>query len=299
MLGRMRFFRRRPDQNQGGPLLFRRVAVIGVGLIGGSLAKAIKQNRLAREVIGFSQHPANLDWAIKNGVIDSGQQDARRAVHDADLVILATPVSVIASVLATIGPNLRRGCIVTDVGSTKVAIVNAAKESLPSSVFFVGSHPLAGSEKAGVQNTNEKLFEGSLCIMTPTDQTHKMATERVRRLWNKVGANVKFLSPQDHDLILANVSHLPHVVAYALMQAIPLAHLEYSGLGLRDATRIAASSPQVWSDICLANDKNIIHGLDELARNLAAVRRAISANDAKVLVNFFKEAQSRRASLKT
>ncbi len=279
--------------------MFRKVAVIGVGLIGGSLARAMKKQRLAREVVGFSQRPTSLDWALKNGVIDSGHQDVRKAVHDADLVILATPVGIIPTMFATIAPHLRRGSIVTDVGSTKTSIVNAARQSLPNSVFFVGSHPLAGSEKTGVENSQENLFQGSLCLMTPTDQTHKMAVERVKRLWVRLGANVRILSPEEHDKILANVSHVPHVLAFALMQSIPPQHLEFGGPGFKDMTRIAGSSAQMWNDVCMANSTNVINGIDELVQKLAFIRKAVNTNDQKQLLNFFKEAQTKRENLKT
>ena len=294
----MRFFRRRSEHGHG-PILFRKVAVIGVGLVGGSLARALKKQQLAREVVGFSQRPTSLEWALKNGVIDSGQQDVRKAVHDADLVVLATPVSIISSMIMTIGPFLRRGSIITDVGSTKSSIVSAAHEYFPSSVFFVGSHPLAGSEKTGVENCSEELFKGSLCIMTPTDQTHKMAVERVKRMWIRLGANVKLLSPDEHDKILAHISHLPHILAYSLMQTIPPNYLEYGAQGLRDTTRIAGSSAQMWSDICMANSKNIINVIDSLVKNLSAIRKAINTNDHKMLVSQFKEAQAKREALKS
>lgn len=299
MFGSMRFFRRRSEHAAPtGPILFRKVAIIGVGLVGGSLAKALKKQQLVREVAGFSQRPTSLEWALKNGVIDSGHQDVRKAVHDADLVVLATPVSIISSMIMTIGPHLRRGAIVTDVGSTKSSIVDAARECLPSSVFFVGSHPLAGSEKTGVENCNEELFKGSVCVMTPTDQTHKVAVERVKRLWARLGANVKFLSPDEHDKILAHVSHLPHILAYSLIQTIPLSYLEYGGQGLKDTTRIAGSSAQMWSDICMANSKNIINVIDALVKNLSAVRKAVNTNDHKMLMSQFKDAQVKRESLK-
>jgi len=278
--------------------MFRKIAIIGVGMIGGSVAKAIKKQRLAREVTGYSQKQTSLDWALKNGVIDSGSQDIKKVVQDADLVVLATPVSIIHSTLLMLGPYLRRGAIVTDVGSTKASIVNTAREHLPPSVFFVGSHPLAGSEKTGVENAVENLFPNTTCIMTPTEQTHKMAIDRVKKLWNKLGANVKIMPPEEHDRALTYVSHLPHVLAYALIQSIPPQYLEYGAQGLKDSTRIANSSAQMWSDICMANAQNIVNAIDETVRNLAQLRKAITSGEAKGLLNQFKEAQAKRESLK-
>src|SRR3989338_7448360 len=146
--------------------------------------------------------------------------------------------------LPIIGGSLKRGCIVTDVGSTKEAIVEAAQKNLPSHVFFVGSHPLAGSEKKGALFGSAELFHSSLCIMTPTDKTNKAAVEKIKNLWTKLGATVKFLPPNEHDKILAYISHVPHLLAYALMGAIPSEYLEYATQGLKDTTRIAASDPE-------------------------------------------------------
>lgn len=298
MFGKMKFFRRRPDQAGPGPILFRRIAVIGVGLVGGSLAQAVRKQRLAREVVGYSQRASSLDWAVKNGVIDVAVHDLRKAVQDADLVVLATPVSVITSILGTIGPHLRRGCVVTDVGSTKANIVQAAQEQLPSSVFFVGSHPLAGSEKRGVENSRPDLFQKTLCLMTPTSRTHKMAIDRVRKLWQRLGAEVKFVAPEEHDRALTYSSHLPHVIAYGLIRSIPQDYLAYGAEGLRDTTRIAASPASLWNDICLANSKNLIGAIDEVAKNLGEIRRALARADQKVLTQIFKEAQTKREGLR-
>ena len=276
---------------------FRKVTIIGVGLIGGSLGLAIKQRRMARTVVGVSQRQSSLNAAMKNHAVDEVYQDVKKAVAGADLVVLSTPVSIITSMLMNIGPNLKRNCIITDVGSTKVSIVKTAQDYLPGHVFFVGSHPLAGSEKKGVQNARPDLFEGSQCLMTPVATTNKMALERVKRLWIQLGAKVKFISPQEHDRILAFTSHLPHIVAYALMAALPDGDLEYCGQGFKDSTRIAASTPQIWADICLGNSKNIVTGLDEMTRKLAAIRRSVVMQEPKSLIDFFKNAKVKRDKL--
>ena len=277
--------------------LFRKVTIIGVGLIGGSLGMAIKKRRLAREVVGLSQRHATLVTALKTGAIDHGYHDVKKAVTNADIVILATPVSIITGMLSMIGPSLKRNCIVTDVGSTKVPIIEAARRHLPASVFFVGSHPLAGSEKKGVQNASAGLFENTICIMTPAEDTNRIATERVKRLWTKLGANTKFISPEEHDKILAYISHLPHILAYALMETIPPDYLGYAAQGLKDTTRIAASSPQLWNDICMGNSKNMINVIDETVKTLSSLRKCIAANDDKNLMDHFKIAKSKRDQL--
>jgi len=274
--------------------LFRKVAVVGVGLMGGSLAKAIKKHRLAREVVGMSRRQSTLTAALQEKAIDKGFHDVKKAVANADLVVLATPVSIINNMLSTMGPFLKRNCIVTDVGSTKASIVHIAEKKLPKHVHFVGSHPLTGSEKKGIQNADVDLYKDAFCILTPTDQTNKSACEKVKRLWTKVGARIKILTPDEHDRILSYISHLPHVLAYALIETIPKDCLEYAATGLKDTTRIASSSPQVWNDICIGNSKNIIHSLDELVKNLSLIRKAIVTDNQKVLVGHFKTAKNKR-----
>ncbi len=279
------------------PTLFRKVAFLGLGLIGGSLAKAMRENRLAKEIVGLSQSQQTLTIALKEGIIDHGYHDISKAVANADLVVLAAPVGIITNMLSSIGSHLRRGCIVTDVGSSKQAIVLAAEKYLPANVFFVGSHPLAGLEKGGVANANANLFQNATCIMTPTDATHRIAKERIKLLWSKVGAHVKFMPADEHDKILGYISHLPHMVAYALMETIAPEFLPYAAQGLKDTTRIAGSSNQMWTDIAVSNKKNLIKAIDEMAKNLSLIRKAVSTDDQKTLLNFFKNAKAKRDSL--
>src|SRR3989338_718568 len=174
----------------GGSQLFRKVTIIGVGLMGGSIGMALKRRKLAHEIVGLSQQQTTIATAIKNGAIDHGTHDLKKAVQNADLVILSTPVSIIAEILPTIGPHLKRNCIVTDVGSTKSSIVSAAQKFFPPHVFFVGSHPLAGLEKKGAEFADADLFVNAACLMTPTDKTNRTACDRVKMLWTKLGAKV-------------------------------------------------------------------------------------------------------------
>jgi len=274
--------------------IFRRVAIVGVGLIGGSLGMAIKKRRLAREVIGVSHRHAVLDAALKAEAIDAGFTDINKGIVNADLVVLAAPVHAIVKLLTTINPNLRRGCLVTDVGSAKFEIVEAAEKVLSNPNFFVGSHPLAGSEKKGVDHASADLFEGSLCIMTPTAKTNQMAREKIKHLWSKVGAKVKIISAEEHDEMLSYVSHLPHLLAYGLMETIPKESFEFASQGLKDTTRIASSSPQMWNDICMANSRNILKSLDELVQHLSSLRKAIVNRDQKSLTQHFTKAKENR-----
>ncbi|MEW5894378.1 MAG: prephenate dehydrogenase/arogenate dehydrogenase family protein [Candidatus Omnitrophota bacterium] len=278
----------------GYQFLFKKVAIIGVGLIGGSLGKALKKHKMVKEICGVSRRKEALIEGVKDQAIDYGTQDIQKAVVNADLVVLATPVNVLASMFESIAPFVRRGCIVTDVGSTKVSIVNTAHEALQTPSMFVGSHPLAGSEKRGVEYASAELFEGSTCIMTPVAETHRAAVDRVRRMWTGIGAQVKIMSPGEHDEILAYISHLPHIIAYNLISSIPENHLALAAQGLKDTTRVASSSPEVWSEICLANSRNIIKVLDEFVGNLSLLRKAVSEGDEKALIAELTKAKTKR-----
>ena len=273
--------------------IFRRVTIVGVGFMGGSLGMALRQHKLAREVVGLSSRPSSLVEAIKVGAIDEAITDVDKAIRHADLVVLATPVESIIKLFPTINPFLRRGCIITDLGSTKAEIVETA-ESLTHPSFFVGSHPLVGSEKKGVENARADLFDKAVCLMTPTKMTNPMIKEKVKYLWTKLGAQVKFLLPEEHDEILAYVSHLPHVLAYALMEMIPDKYMEYGAGGLKDTTRIASSSPQIWHDICFSNPKNVVKSLDQLVKVLSEIRKAIVGRDNRALMNHFMKGKEKR-----
>ncbi len=279
------------------PLTFRKATVVGIGLLGGSIALALKKNHLAREVVGVSRRQAALHFALKNKIIDHGTSDVVKAVENADLVILATPIQTILSLLVSLGGRLKRGCIVTDVGSTKTSIVSAAQKHLPGHVFFVGGHPLAGSEKKGVEFSDAGLFAQSFCLLTPTEKTNKDALEKVSEVWTRIGCTLKTVSPDEHDSILAFTSHVPHILAYGLIDAIPADFITYGASGLKDTTRIASSSPQLWNDVCMQNSKNILKSLDEVIRVLSTYRKAITARDEGTLTEAFKRAKDKRDTL--
>lgn len=278
----------------GRQFLFRKVTIIGVGLIGGSLGKALKKHKLAKEIVGVSRRKEALVEAVKSHSIDHGTHDVKKAVINADFVILATPVNVVSSMFEMIAPHVKRGCVVTDVGSTKVSIIGAAQKKLSNSAMFVGSHPLAGSEKRGVENAVDSLFEKSTVIMTPIKETNRGAVDKVKKMWEKIGATVKTMSPEEHDRVLGYISHLPHVLAYALIGIVPDTCLPFAASGLKDTTRIAASSPEVWNDIFIANSKNVIRSIDECVSNLSHLRKAISESDEKILKNELRKAKIKR-----
>jgi prephenate dehydrogenase len=259
--------------------------------MGGSLGMAIKKHHLAREVIGLSHRQTALAQAVKMKAIDVPCLDVKQAIINADLVVLAAPVESIIKLCGTINPYLRRHCIVTDVGSAKAHIVESAERILTNPGLFIGSHPLTGSEKYGVENATEDLFNGATCVITPTAKTSQIARLKIKHFWTKLGMEVKILSPEEHDEILAYVSHLPHLLAYGLISSIPSNFLEYASRGLKDTSRIAASSPQMWSDICIANSKNVLNALDKSVEHFAHFRKAIVNRDHKELVRQFTNAQ--------
>ena len=277
--------------------VFRKVTIIGVGFMGGSLGLALKKHGLAHEVVGVSHRQVTLDKAIELKAIDAGFTDLQKGVFNADLVVLAAPVQAILQQFSLINPHLKRGCLVTDMGSVKSEIVDRAESVLAQPGMFVGSHPLAGSEKKGVEHATADLFANARCIMTPTAKTTPVAKEKIKFLWTKLGSQVEILSPEDHDKILAQVSHLPHLVAYALIGSIGKEYLSQVPQGLKDSTRIAASSPQVWNDIFLANHKNVLDALDALVKNLAFLRKAIIQRDQKDLLQYLEKAKEKRDNL--
>ncbi len=277
--------------------LFRRIAIVGVGFMGTSLGLAIKKKGLAQTVIGIGRHETSLREATDLGAIDESTLDLQKGIQNADLIVLATPVNSIIDTLDAIGRHHKRGCIITDLGSTKATIVEKADKVLHHSVLFVGSHPLVGSEKKGPTHAAGNLYEGSVCLMTPTDKTNRLAKEKIKQFWSQLGATVKTLSPVEHDEALAYVSHLPHLMAFALMKAVPDKMFDYAAGGLKDTTRIAASDPEVWRDIALSNNKPLLKALDEAVKNLSVIRKAIVTKDKDGLNDAFGQAKVKREKL--
>lgn len=273
--------------------LFNNVAIIGVGLIGGSMALGIKKKGLASRIIGVSRHKSTLIWANKNRVIDKGSQDLR-IIQDADLVILATPVNTILNLADLISKFIKEDCVVCDVGSTKAEIVSKLSNIFPN---YVGSHPLSGSEKRGIQNASADIFKNSVCILTPTNNTNPMALNKIRRMWRELGARVVLLPPDKHDRILSFVSHLPHIVAFSLIGIIPDEYLRFGSSGLKDATRIALSDSQLWTDIFLSNKKYVMKAIGLLHGNLSQIESAIRKRDRKLLTRTLREAKEKRGIL--
>jgi prephenate dehydrogenase len=274
--------------------MFKKVAIIGTGLIGGSIALGLRKERLAGEIIGVSRRRKNLSLAKKMGAIDRGSKDLD-ILKGAELVILATPVNAIKNQAAKIAGLVKPECIVCDVGSTKEEIVADLSKIFPR---FIGCHPLAGSEKRGISNADAGLFKNTSCILTPIKNTDKRALAKIERLWVKLGSRVITLNPKAHDRILSYVSHLPHLVSFSLMNCVPSRYFKFCANSLRDTTRIAASDAELWSDIFLSNKKNILKAVGALQKNLSAVKTALLKEDRAALFKIIKTAKAKREALK-
>ncbi|MFH1191751.1 MAG: prephenate dehydrogenase [Candidatus Omnitrophota bacterium] len=274
--------------------MFNKVVIIGTGLIGGSLGLALKKQRLADQVIGLSRHQKNARLAKKVGAIDRIGLSLE-VVSDADLVILATPVNTIIDLALRIEKKIKKDCIVIDVGSTKELIVSKLSALFPN---FLGCHPLGGSEKRGIVNLQASIFKGSICIITPTFKTNYRALNKIKRLWNKLGASVVILSAKKHDQILAFTSHLPHAVAFSLINSIPDQYLSLSSSGLRDTTRISNSDAHLWSEIFLSNRLNLLADLSIFQKKLSALKLSLERKNKSRLIEILALANKKRGKLK-
>jgi prephenate dehydrogenase len=285
--------------------MINRLALIGVGLIGGSLARALRDAGHVREVIGYGRGLANLQRAVELGVADRVETSLSMAVRDADMVVLATPVGSMAEILTAIAPYLASDAVVTDVGSVKGTIASAARAAMGEKLSnFVPGHPIAGTERTGVEASFSSLFVGRRVVLTPLPETSAAAVTRVRAMWQAAGAEVVNMSVEHHDAVLAATSHLPHLLAYALVDM--LARLDdsreiftYAAGGFRDFTRIASSDPEMWRDISLANRDAIVSMLKKYRAEVDGLIKAVSAGDGEKLQTLFAHAKAARDALVT
>jgi prephenate dehydrogenase len=284
--------------------LFRKMTVIGVGLLGASLAKACKERGLVEEISGYGRNRENLEKAKALKIIDHCPADLGAAVKDADLIVLCTPVSTLVPLMQNMASKVQSGTLITDVGSVKEPIVSGIDKLVPKGVFFVGSHPIAGGENSGLEASTANLYQDAKCIVTPTDATDKTALEKISALWQAVGMKVVSLSAEEHDFIFGAVSHLPHIVAYALMNTLGALKTPdgrevtaYSGAGLRDITRIASSDPVMWRDICLSNREHSLNLIDLFQNKLEEIRSTIERGDGQELKEEFIAANKYRLSV--
>jgi prephenate dehydrogenase len=281
---------------------FKKIVIFGVGLIGGSFALALRRAGVVSEVVGFGRGAATLEQARQLGILDRIGDDVAREVHDADLVLLATPVAQMADIFARIAPHLGAQTLVTDGGSTKSDVVAAARANLGARIEqFIPAHPIAGAEKSGAAAAQADLFQGKRVVLTPLPENSKVAVARVRSAWEWCGANVSELTAQQHDEVFAAVSHLPHLLSFALVHDLAQRDnrdqlLAFAASGFRDFTRIAASSPEMWRDICLANRDALMRELQQYAAELHVLHQALENNDAAKLEEIFSLAREVRSA---
>jgi prephenate dehydrogenase len=281
-------------------MFLQRVAIIGVGLIGGSFSLALKEKKLCGHVVGVGRSAANLQTALERGVIDSIEPDVSAAIRGADLVMVATPVAQFPGVMQALEKFLKPGAIATDAGSTKRDVVATARAHLGAKIAqFIPVHPIAGAEKSGAAAANAALFRGRRLVLTPLEENRKQDLESVAGLWTAMGARVSRMTPEEHDQVFAAVSHLPHLLAYALVDDVSKrpnsAQLfGYAAGGFRDFTRIASSHPEMWRDICVANRDQLLRELSSYSGELEKIRKFLEANDAASLEKLFTEARAAR-----
>jgi prephenate dehydrogenase len=278
----------------------RKLAVVGVGLIGGSFALALKRAAVVEHVVGLGRGRANIDRALALGAIDEVAATPQQACAEADLVLLAVPVAQTERMLRELAPHLPERCVVTDGGSTKQDVVSAARAALGGRLSrFVPAHPIAGAEHSGVEAASAALYQDKLVVLTPLPETEPDALGLAQSAWEATGARVLQLPPQRHDEVFAAVSHLPHALAFALVEMIagrPDARqlFSFAGAGFRDFTRIASSSPEMWRDICLSNAGALLAEIDAFQAALQSLAQCIRAGDAEALAGIFERARAAR-----
>ena len=282
-------------------MFFERVAIIGVGLIGGSFSAALKETKLCGHVVGAGRSAANLKTALDRGIVDSVEHDVAKAVRGAKLVLIAAPVAQFEKIFLAMQSSLAPDALVMDAGSTKRDVVAAARKGLGGKVGrFVPAHPIAGAEHSGAAAADAALFRGRRLVLTPLDENSTQDVDTVAGLWTAIGARVSRMTPEEHDGIFATVSHLPHLLAYALVNGVSKrpnsAQLfGYAAGGFRDFTRIASSHPEMWRDICIANSDQLLKELSNFSVELEKIRKFLEGSDAVSLEKLFTEARAARA----
>ena len=285
-------------------VLFKRIAISGVGLIGGSLAKALKGKKIVGEILGVGRNEERLQRAQEDGIIDAYTAHLDATLERVDAVVVATPVGRIVDLTRSMIPFLKKGTIITDVGSVKKEIVREVERCIPDTLHFVGAHPIAGTENSGFEASFATLFENSTCILTPVSTTSPEAVAQIKELWSRVGSNVVSMDCDRHDEILAAVSHLPHVIAYSMVNCLLKREgfeetiLSFSGGGFKDFTRIAASHSEMWRDIILMNRDKVLPVIELFQDYLNELKEAIERGDGDKLYSEFQKSRAFRRLMK-
>ncbi|MBV45328.1 MAG: hypothetical protein CML87_05720 [Rhodobiaceae bacterium] len=282
----------------------KKITIIGLGLIGGSIGLALKRAGNTAQLIGVARSQKTLDIALERNLVERVEIDIVKSVEDADLVILATPLSSFKKIILEVSHNLKPGCIVTDTGSSKLKVIEELSNVIPMGVSFIPGHPIAGTELSGPEAGFAELFDDRWCVLTPTEDTNKDALNSIRLFWEELGSKVEIMNPEHHDRVLAITSHIPHLIAYNIVgTANDLANVtnkevvKYSAGGFRDFTRIAASDPKMWRDIFLYNDEAVLEMLSFFSKDLMKLKKAIEEKDSDLLQTFFENTREVRKNI--
>ena len=284
--------------------IFEKVAILGLGLIGSSICHGVREKKLAKVISGHAKSAETRRVALELGFLDEVHEKAIDAVKGADLVILCVPVGACGSLAAEIGPHVKVGAILTDVGSVKAAVIRDCGPHVPKGVHFIPGHPIAGTEQSGPRSGFASLFHGKWCILTPLPGSDEQAVTKLTHFWQELGSMVEIMDPEHHDLVLAITSHLPHLIAYntvataADLESVTNSEvIKYSASGFRDFTRIAASDPTMWRDVFLNNKDAVLEMLGRFSEELAVLQRAVRWGDGETLFNLFTRAREVRRGI--
>jgi len=277
---------------------FKKVVIIGPGLIGGSIGINLHKLKVANTIIGVARHKLTISQAKRAGSISEGSLNLRKAVVGADLVILATPVRAIENILVQIRDKVAKGCIIFDVGSTKKEIMQITDKIIPRDIYFVGTHPMAGSEKTGASYARGNIFKNSICFITKTKKTNNTALIKVSSLWKKMGAKTVMITSGVHDKIVAQISHLPHLMSVILVDSVREDFLRFASTGFKDTTRISAGAPGLWCDISLSNRAEILKAIGVFEKKMADLKKSIKNGKESALIKYLERAKKKRESIK-
>ena len=283
---------------------FKKVCIIGLGLIGGSIGLAMKRAKISNQIIGFARSNSTLKRAIELGLVDKVKDNLEDAVNDCDLIILATPLSTFKKLVEEMSPFLKKDCIITDTGSAKLSVIEDLRGILPNNVEFIPGHPIAGTEESGPDAGFAELFDNRWCILTPTEENSSNAIDLIKEFWESIGSKVEIMDPLHHDKVLAITSHIPHLIAFNIVgTANNLANVtekevvKYSAGGFRDFTRIAASDPKMWSDIFTYNSEAVLEMLELFSNDLAKLKAAVIKKDSDLLFSNFEKTREVRKNI--
>ena len=283
--------------------MFKKVCIIGCGLIGSSIARGIKKNKLSRIVVSSNRSNKTNKKVIKLNIVDQASTDAKEQVKDSDLVIIATPLSSYKNVILKIKNSLKNGAIITDVGSVKKNVINIIEKNIPQNVSWISSHPIAGTEESGPESGFYELFKNKWCILTPSKKSKTKHLKLLKKFWKKLGSKVDIMDAKQHDYILSITSHIPHLIAYNIVNTTLKINkkkgniVKYSAGGLRDFTRIAASNPIMWRDIFIQNKQNTSKMINEFIKNLKDLKKAIKNQNEKKLETIFTKTKKIRKEI--